>query len=204
MPGAANRGVSDTHQSADTAEAQRVAMDWNVIVTVQPGPHFQRELLGALARFGRFRATPFRDVCVGRVDEIGVFLGALRSARESGAPWVQRVGRVIPADSVFWFTPETLAERLNEAVAPMVARMEAGSFCVRVERRGYAGELKTQDVERAVGEQVHALAAAQGKPMRTDFDDPDYVVAAETLGNDCGVALLPRALREKYPFVRAR
>jgi tRNA(Ser,Leu) C12 N-acetylase TAN1 len=82
--------------------------------------------------------------------------------------------------------------------------MPAGSFCVRIERRGFAHELKTQDLERAIGEHLHALAEAQGKPMRTVFDDPDSVVAAETLGSECGVALLPRSLREHYPFVQIR
>lgn len=177
-------------------------MDWNVILTVQPGPHTQRELLGALARFGRFRATPFRDVCVGRVDDRRTFLEALREARATGAPWAQHLGRVIPIDSLFWFTAETFTERLKETVAPFVARIGSGSFCVRIERRGFAGEVKTQDIERAIGEHVHALASAQGMSPRTAFDDPDFVIAAEMLGNECGVALLPRALRETYPFVR--
>ncbi|MFN3566141.1 MAG: THUMP domain-containing protein [Burkholderiaceae bacterium] len=175
-----------------------------MIVTVQPGPGFRRELLGALARFGRFRATPFRDVCVGRVDDRTAFLDALRDARAAGAPWTQRVGRVIPADAVFWFTPQTFTDRLKETVTPLAERIGSGSFCVRIERRGFAGEVKTQDIERAIGEHVHALAAAQGKTLRTQFDDPDFVIAVETLGNECGVALLPRALREAYPFVRAR
>jgi tRNA(Ser,Leu) C12 N-acetylase TAN1 len=105
---------------------------------------------------------------------------------------------------VFWFTPRDFTERLKEAVTPMVARMTEGSFCVRIERRGFAGELKTQDAERAVGEHVQTLAATQGKRMQTDLDDPDEVIAAETLGQECGVALLPRALREKYPFVQTR
>ncbi len=177
-------------------------MDWNVLVTVQPGPHARRELLGALTRFGRFRATPFRGVCVGRVDDVDAFLSALSEAHAAGAPWTQRLGRVIPAENVFLFTPETLVERLREAVAPMVARMSGGSLCVRIERRGLDDALNTQDVERAVGDYVHALAAAQGKPLRTDFEDPDDVVVAETLGNECGVALLPRALRARCPFVR--
>jgi tRNA(Ser,Leu) C12 N-acetylase TAN1 len=175
-------------------------MDWNLVVTVQPGAHLQRQLLGALARFGRFRATPFRDVCTGRVDDVDAFLEQLRRAGEQDAPWTQWIARVIPAEAAFQFAPPTLAERLQQAVVPLVARMSAGSFCVRIERRG--GELKTQEVERALGEQVHALAAAQGKTMRTDFADPDYVIAIETLGRECGIALLPRALRERYRFVR--
>jgi tRNA(Ser,Leu) C12 N-acetylase TAN1 len=178
-------------------------MDWNVIVTVQPGPHFRRDVLGALARFGRFRATPFRDVCVGHVQDRAAFLEALREARSSGAPWAQRLARVIPVDAVFWFTPATFVDRLKETVTPLAQRIGGGSFCVRVERRGFAGEIDAQAAERAVGEHIHALAAAQGKTLHTAFDDPDVVVAAETVGNECGVALLSRALRRTYPFVRA-
>ncbi|GAB4483112.1 MAG: hypothetical protein OHK0044_32250 [Burkholderiaceae bacterium] len=148
-------------------------MDRNVLLTVQPGPHFERELLGALARFGRFRATRFRDVCVGRVDDRDVLLEALRDARAAGAPWVQRIGRVIPVDAVFWFTPATFAERLKETVTPLAARIDGGSFCVRIGRRGFAGELKTQAIERAVGEHVHVIAAARGVTLSTAFDDPD-------------------------------
>jgi len=40
--------------------------------------------------------------------------------------------------------------------------------------------------------------------MTTEFADPDFVIAAETLGEECGIALLPRALRERYPFVQLR
>jgi hypothetical protein len=40
--------------------------------------------------------------------------------------------------------------------------------------------------------------------MRTAFDHPDFIVAAETVGHDCGVALLPRDLRTRYPFVGTR
>jgi hypothetical protein len=39
---------------------------------------------------------------------------------------------------------------------------------------------------------------------RTRFADPDYVLAAETAGAECGVTLLSRVLRERYPFVAAR
>jgi tRNA(Ser,Leu) C12 N-acetylase TAN1 len=179
-------------------------MEWNIVVTVKSGPHFESELLGALVRFGRFRPTHFREVCFGRVDDVGHFLDEVRTALAAEAPWTSRIGRVIPVEHVFWFTPADFAQRLKEVVTPMVERMDEGSFCVRIERRGFAGELKTQDAERIVGEHVHALAEAQGKAMRTELEDPDYIIAAETLGPECGVALLSRALREKYPFVQTR
>ncbi|HLB16517.1 MAG TPA: THUMP domain-containing protein [Burkholderiales bacterium] len=179
-------------------------MDWNVIVTVKTGPGQERDLLGALARFGRFRPTPFRGVCMGRVDDVEAFLAAILKAREAGKPWAERVARVIPVERVFLFAPETLTDQLRQAVAPFVARMSDGSFCVRLERRGLAGRLPSAEIERAVGEHVHELAAGQSKRMTTEFGDPDFVIAAETLGEECGVALLPRALRERYPFVQVR
>lgn len=179
-------------------------MDWNVVVTVKPGPHFEGEVLGVLARFGRFRPTYFRDVIFGHADDVDGLLDGIRSALEAGAPWAAHVARVIPAESVFAFIPETLAEHLRQAVAPLAARMTDGSFCVRLERRGYAGKVMSQDIERALGEHLQTLAAAQGKRLHTEFADPDFVIAIETLGEQCGVALLPRAVRAKYPFVQVR
>jgi tRNA(Ser,Leu) C12 N-acetylase TAN1 len=75
---------------------------------------------------------------------------------------------------------------------------------VRLERRGHAGEIATPEVERAVADHLFTLAAARGLQLRTDFTDPDYIVVAETLGDECGVALITRAMRTRYPFVHTR
>jgi tRNA(Ser,Leu) C12 N-acetylase TAN1 len=179
-------------------------VDWNVVITVKRGPGVENQLLGALARFGRFRRTDFRNVIAGRVENSESFLEALGAALAEGKRWVGWIARVIPVEQVFFFTPETLAERLMEASAPFVARLADGSFCVRIERRGLAGQLATQEIERAVGEHLHALAAERGLRMRTRFADPDFAIVAETLGEECGVAFIDRALRERFPFVQAR
>ncbi len=36
------------------------------------------------------------------------------------------------------------------------------------------------------------------------FKNADYIVAAETVGHECGVTLLTRDLRQRYPFVQTR
>lgn len=179
-------------------------MDWNVLVTVRPGFAHEHSLLGALARFGTFRATPFRDVCAGRVDDIAGFLEAVHEAYQAGKPWVGYLARVVPAEIVLTFTAETLTEDLERAVAPLVERMSDGSFCVRLERRGLAGKVASADIERALADRVHDLASARGVRLRTNLVDPDFLIAAETLGEQCGLALLPRALRERYRFVQTR
>lgn len=88
--------------------------------------------------------------------------------------------------------------------ALLAARMEAGSFHLRLERRGLAETLPSDRVEREVADHLYSLAEARGVALHTSFHDPDYVLVAETVGAECGVALLPRALRERYPFVAAR
>jgi tRNA(Ser,Leu) C12 N-acetylase TAN1 len=179
-------------------------MKWNVLVTVQPGSGHEHQLLGALSQFGRFHATTFRDVCIGTVEDVGKFLQAIRLAAEANKPWTVRLGRVIPVETTFSFTLETLGECLKRAAAPFVERMTSGSFLVRLERRGFEGRIRSQAVEQEVAGHLFEIAAQQGKTLRTDFDDPDYIVVAETLGQECGVALLTRDIRSRYPFVQSR
>jgi hypothetical protein len=138
-------------------------VQWNVIVTTLTGRPRFLAALGGLRRLGEFRPSAFRDVCLGRVEDVGLFLEAL------------------PA-----------------------ARMGAGSFHLRLERRGLAETLPSDRIEREVADHVYSLAEARDVALHTSFHDPDYVLVAETVGTECGVALLPRALCERFPFVAAR
>jgi len=177
---------------------------WNMIVTTLPGRPRFLAALGGLRRLGEFRATSFRDVCLGRVEDGTLFLEALLAARAGGEPWALAVARAIPVEQTFAITPETLAAQLEAALAPLAARMGAASFHLRLERRGLAEKLPSDRIERAVADHLFSLAEARGVTLHTSFDDPDYVLVAETVGAECGVALLPRAMRERYPFVAAR
>lgn len=173
-------------------------------MTLVPGPRHVRQALDELRRLGRFAPSSFKDVCVGRVDDAGGFLEAVLSARANGEDWANLVARVIPVQRVFTFTSESFADQLKEAVAPFVDDMRSGSFYMRVERRGLAGKIPTQEVERTVADHLFGVAQARGIRLATRFENPDYVVVAETLGDQCGVALITRELSGRYPFVQAR
>ena len=177
---------------------------WNVIVTALPGVAREFALLKELNHYGEFHPTQFKDVCVGRVADMGEFLEAMRLALEAEVAWVGDLARVIPVERTFRFTPDTLVEQLKAAVAPFVQRMDSGTCYVRLERRGLAGEVMSQEVEREVADHLFTLAEQEGKALRASFEDPDYIVAAETLGNECGVTLIDRGLRQRYPFVQPK
>lgn len=177
---------------------------WNVIVTALPGVAREFALLKELGRYGEFRPSMFKDVCVGRVEDVSEFLEAIRLAMEQEVEWVGDLGRAIPIERVFRFTPDTLTDQLKAAVTPFVQGMDSGTCYVRLERRGLAGEVMSPEVERAVADHLFALAEQEGKILRASFEDPDYIVAAETLGDECGVTLIRRELRQRYPFVHPK
>lgn len=177
-------------------------MEWNVVVTVRAGPGHEKALLDGLKRLGEFHATDFKYVCYGHVEAPSALLEAVASACAAGEGWTQYLARLLPVERTFAFHADDFVERLKEAVTPFAARMGSGRFFVRVERRGLLGRVHSQTAERAVADHLIELVRARGGMLRTDFADPDWIVACETLGAEAGVALLDRELRQRYPFLQ--
>lgn len=178
-------------------------MEWNVIATVREGPGHERALLSGLRRFGEFHPTEFKYVCVGRVDAPN-FLETVRQALAADEEWTRYLARLIPVERTFHFDAQGFVERLKQAVAPFAERMGAGCFYVRIERRGMLGQVHSQEAEREVADYLVGLLQSRDQQLRTDFHDPDWIVACETLGAEAGVALLDRETRRRYDFVQAR
>ena len=195
----ATQGVSGAG-SEPTPAARR----WNIVLTVQPAPGAVHELLGALHTFGEFHMTPFHCVCSGWVKDIGTFLDALLEAQQAGRHWTKNVARVVPLARTFEFAPDSLKGKLEAAIADIAADIDGGTCFVRVERRGLPDQVQTAELEHMIADQVFAAVEARGRSLRTSFSDPDYIIAVETLDTACGVALITRDLRRRYPFVRVR
>lgn len=174
------------------------------MVTVQPGGLQVSALIGELRQCGDFHGTSFRDVLVGHVEDISALLDSLAAARKACAPWLADLGRVMPVEHVFGFTPGNLVQLWSEALPGFLERMRDGSFYVRVERRGLIGQIHTVEVERAVADRLLDLAEARGLRLTVSFADPDYILVAETLNTECGLALITREMRQRYPFVHTK
>jgi tRNA(Ser,Leu) C12 N-acetylase TAN1 len=174
--------------------------DWNVIVTA--GSDQQRACLAALQARGRFQRFHFKGVFPGHVENLKEFLERAQRAYERQESWMQTVSRILPLEGTFEFTPATFEEDLKTAVKPFVQRMSSGTFYVRLERRGFKGTIVSPPIERALDDHLVALGAQEGKVFEVTFEDPDYIVMIETIGNFCGVTLLSREFRTRYPFVK--
>lgn len=177
-------------------------MIWNVIATVREGYGHEKRLLHGLRQLGEFHGTSFKYVCCGHVEDVNAFLETVLQAHAADEEWTRYLARIIPVESNFHFDAEQFADKLKEAVTPFVERMGSGSFFVRIERRGMHGQVHSQEVERETAEYLVGLLEAKGAQLKTDFSDPDWIVACETLGPDAGVALVDREMRRRYPFLQ--
>jgi tRNA(Ser,Leu) C12 N-acetylase TAN1 len=177
---------------------------WNVVITLVPGPHHFSEVLGALARFGRFGPTSFKDVLVGQVPDMPAMLEAIERARTLEKSWGLAVGHVVPVEVTFAFDPDRLAEEAGRQLQRLWHRVPEGSMWVRVKRRGLAGQVHSQQVEQAVADQVMTLAEQSGKKLSVSLADPDCTIVIETLDQVAGLGLVTREQRERYPFMSVK
>lgn len=197
MPDVVKEASRNQVEGTDGGKSLR---SWNVVITAKD--HQQRHLARLVKRLGDFWWTPFLGVLVGRVEDHEAFCEQLRLGEELKPGFLRPVARVVPMDRTFPFRVDSLAAQLAAAVAEYADRIEGGSFYVRVERRGHAGAVHSQSLEQELDGTLMARLREQGAEARIDFKNPDAVVAVELIGDECGVGLITRAMRERFPFVR--
>jgi len=161
-------------------------------------------LLVALRRLGRFRPGGYRNVVVGSVDDRAAFLDRVAEGLARDPLLPTALARLLPIDLTLRFTLDSALDDLATAAEPLIDGLAGDAFFVRVERRGLKGRLHTPTLERDLADRVWRMLEARGRTPRVDFGDPDGVLVVETLGDQAGLVLLPRALRERYRFVRIR
>jgi len=175
---------------------------WNVLAT---SPEGRRDaLLIALRRLGKFRRGGYRNVVVGEVADHAAFLVAVRAALATDPLLPTALAKVVPIEATVRIDPTSAADTLAAAAEPFLARLANGSFFVRLERRGLKGRLHTPTLERDLGDRIWRALESRGHTPRVDFGDPDAILVVETIGEEAGIAVIDRALRSAYPFVKIR
>jgi tRNA(Ser,Leu) C12 N-acetylase TAN1 len=179
-----------------------VSQPWNVLATALEGR--RDALLIALRRLGRFRRGGYRNVVVGQVEDPPAFLRAVRDALATDPLLPTALAKVVPIETTVRFDAATAVDAVATAAEPLVDRLTGGSFFVRLERRGLKGRLHTPTFERDLADRVWRQLESRGHTPRVDFRDPDAVLVIETIGDEAGIAVLSRALRQEFPFVKIR
>jgi tRNA(Ser,Leu) C12 N-acetylase TAN1 len=176
--------------------------EWNVVITSQMGN--EHRLLRELEGLGEFHPSGFREVIVGKVPDVEDFLEILKRDWEKKPFIPQILSTVVPIRVLFPFTLENLVARLQEKIPELFEEIADAVFYVRMKRRGHKGELSSQEVEQSLDRFILEELAARGGRGRIDFDAPEVIVVVETIHNQCGLGLVTREMKERYPFIKVK
>ncbi len=175
--------------------------DWNVVVTVTEGGF----VIGIrfLERFGEVSRTDYFNVLVMKAVDIRALMEAIRETMAMGADEPFFLSRVVPVTRKFNFQSR---EEFEKAIKPLItnwAQELAGKgFHVRVHRRGFKGRLSSTDTEKWLSDALLQATGEIGSPGHITFENPDAVVAVETVGTQAGLSLWMREDLKRYPFLR--
>lgn len=165
--------------------------DWNAVITVREGGFAQAcRLLGP---FGPVWKTEFFNTLVMRAADPFQLLADLQGQLAANSAIAAWVSRFMPMQRLFAYqSVEEFELRSREAVIEWLPRLANARFHVRMHRRGFKGKLSSAEEERFLDEfLLHRLAEA-GTPGKVAFDDPDAVIAVETIGPQSGLSIFGR------------
>lgn len=176
-------------------------MDWNVVVSVNE--HGFRKACDILGEVGGIKRSEFLNVLVMQTDDIHNLLEILRDKSMEDIDSLSFLSRLIPVTGTFTFqTPVEFEEKSGTAVLTWVPELAGKAFHVRMHRRGFRGKLSSLKEEQRLDHILLEALNAAGTPGRTIFDDPDAILAVETIANRAGLSLWTREQMKRYPFIR--
>ncbi len=176
--------------------------DWNIILTSRMGE--ERRLLQEMADCGEFHLSGFRAVIFGKVSDPAQFLENLKRKWETQPFFPEMLSSATPIQVLFPFTLENLMDRLKQEALAFLPAIGEKPFYVRVKRRGHKGEISSQQVEQALDQFLLDELAAQGLQGRIDFHNPELILFVELLHNQCGLTIITREMKERYPFIKVK
>lgn len=155
--------------------------EWNVLVTVYDGEY--HEALRLLAPFGDVSRTDYWNVLVMNVEDVTGFMHALKETLREDASLANSVARIIPVTHSFRFSsPEEFEAGACRIVDEWVTELQGKTFHVRMHRRGFKGRLSSQHEEQFLDYHLLERLRLKGSGGRIGFDDPDMIIAVETVG----------------------
>jgi tRNA(Ser,Leu) C12 N-acetylase TAN1 len=162
-----------------------------------------KQAIRVLGVFGPIRKTGFFNVLLLQADDIPEMLESLKETMTRYPGSLSFLARVIPVSHTFTFqTPGEFEEKAGEIVLGWVDSLAGKSFHVRMRRRGFKGKISGLDEEHFLDRLLLAGLAGKVTPGRITFDNPDAIIAIETVGQWAGLSLWLREDLERYPFVK--
>jgi len=174
--------------------------DWNVVVTVYEGGYNQARRV--LEPLGPVAKSDFFNVLLMRVPEPRQLLDALTERAATEPATVMALARVMPVVLTFSFqSPMEFEEKARNAVTAWLPSLEGKRFHLRMHRRGFKGRLSSMDEERFLDTYLLEALQQAGQPARISFENPEAIIAVETIGPRAGLSLWTKEDLQRYPLL---
>ena len=174
---------------------------WNVVITIQE--HFFRQAWQCLKPLGVLAKTGFHNVLVMQTEDTQKMLQQLQKKLTADAVLQTAISRIMPVTHSFTFQSveqfEIRARTVMQTLLPEVANK---TFHVRLHRRGFKGRLSTIEEEKFLDSYILEQLEKSGSSCRITFDDPDVIIAVETVAQQAGISIWSREDRERYPILK--
>lgn len=177
-------------------------MDWNAVAI--PGERCFGAARRFLQAFGKVQRSSYLNVlAIETADPPRAFLEALAAELERDPTRRDLLVRVAPCEETFGFQdPAEFDQRAREAGLRHVERLLGRSFHVRIHRRGFKKDFDRLARERALGEALLDATVERGQGGRISYQDPDAVVAIETIDGRAGLSVWTREDMERFPLLK--
>ena len=179
---------------------QQVA-EWNVVVTTQPDgfPTARKRL----RQLGDLHRTEYWNVLVMAVDDLRGFLEEFDALVARDESLANAISRVVPVTHTFRFqSPEEFERKACEIAREWIPALKGATFHVRMHRRGFKGRLSSQAEEQFLDHFILEQLEAENSPGRIGFEDPDYIIAIESVSQQAGLSLWTREDLKRFRLLK--
>lgn len=174
--------------------------NWNLVATTAEGKYTQA--LKFLAPFGIVKTTSYYNVVMMHVRDTPELMTLLAKEWQTQDGRLLLLKRVVPVTYTFNFSDrEMFVRRAQEVTLDWVPRLIGRTFHMRMHRRGFKDQLSSAEEEQILNAAIVNATGKAGNHAVVSFDDPDAVIAVETIGNKAGMSLWFREDLQRYPFL---
>ncbi|MBE9043104.1 hypothetical protein IQ255_01555 [Pleurocapsales cyanobacterium LEGE 10410] len=176
-------------------------LNWNVMVKVHEHSFSKAYLL--LEELGKVYQSDFENVLLLEVDSVPSFLENLNDKLSNEPSLLKNFSRIVPVTSAFSFQSVTEFEtKAKEVVSDWLSKLAGKSFYVDMHRLGLKGQISSDYEEDFLDRTLLEELEKMGSPGQIDFEDPDALVAVETVSHQAGLACWTREDLQRYPWLK--
>lgn len=176
-------------------------LDWNIVVNLHEHSFSRAYLL--LEELGKVYQSDFENLLLLKVDSIPSFLEIFNNRLTQEPNLLKEFSRIVPVTSTFSFQSAAEFEaKATETISNWLPELADKSFYVDMHRRGFKGQISSEAEEDFLDRTILEELEKMDSPGQIDFEDPDLLIAVETVSHQAGLSCWTRENLQNYPWLK--